>query len=1035
MSLYSKFRQKFHTTVEDIGFQAIQLVSVKKSYRERRDKNKLRELATVTKEFNLSEEQVNAATSHFKETLVVAGAGSGKTSVLIGRAKYLIDFNRAQGNGILMLAYNKDAAKELSERAEASGIEVTAQTFHAFGNSVIREPGARTGAAFGGDGEVASFLAKRLSHGLAEESRNDLARYFSRELVPVKDYDEFKNLNEYAAYVRATVPRTLMDEQVKSHGEWLIANYLYANGIDYEYEPIYNSTGNAKEKHKPDFLIRQRGKELVWVEYFGVDRNQTVAPGINQDVYNEGLRWKKSVHAGNKTNLVDLYYYDLKEGKLLANLETQIEKLGFTRKPRSTEEILTKANEVGYSSRFLKVCEQFLNHVRAQRLTQGELSTRAVGNPRDETFIKVFNQFLSAYELALIEKGLPDYAEQINGAADKIFSGEFPFNYTHVLVDEFQDISADRNRLLDAMKTANPELEVTCVGDDWQSIYRFGGSDISIMRDASKPRMNRKKVNLTNTYRLPQVIADVSREFILQNPLQLTKEVHSQSDLGVPGEVVLHWDTEQKEHLQNVTKVIERIGKDSENPEMSLKILSRYSNNLPDKKKVEQLWEGLVETSTIHAAKGLEADYVIITDLIQDFRGFPSTIEDDPVMRLVMPEKDLHEHSEERRLFYVGLTRARFATHIISPISAPSVFAAEMLEKNMGKHVGIDESKNKKCPVCRSGRILVSQNAKGSYCSNIPLCDFISPRCEKCENPMEMSGGPTLRFVCPKHPEVHFRSCPACSWGVMVPKINSMTGQEFESCHTWVKTRCKGYSVKPKPTYSGSKFAQVGSSTKPKPTYSGSKFAQVGEVGKLFAYGSYKDLIELDGTYALVDLETSGFSPSSAKILEIAILKIDAGGKVLDEFSTLINPESTYVGRTDIHGVTYKMVKNAPTFSEASHAILRLLENSIIVAHNAKFEENFLSSEFRHSGHKLPSIPAIDTLWLSRQILDLPNYKLDTVIRSYGEVIDDAHTALGDIRAMAKVIPRMLENSEQIFFPKAFGTLPKSDTEFKPKSR
>ena len=157
-----------------------------------------------------------------------------------------------------------------------------------------------------------------------------------------------------------------------------------------------------------------------------------------------------------------------------------------------------------------------------------------------------------------------------------------------------------------------------------------------------------------------------------------------------------------------------------------------------------------------------------------------------------MPEKDLHEHAEERRLFYVGLTRARIATHIISPISAPSVFASEMLETSMGKHVGIDETKNKKCPMCKSGRILVSQNSKGSYCSNIPLCDFISPRCQKCDNPMEMSGGQQLRFMCPSHPEVHDRACPACTWGIMITKVNSVTGQEFESCHTWVKTRCKG---------------------------------------------------------------------------------------------------------------------------------------------------------------------------------------------------------------------------------------------------
>jgi len=792
VDIFQRLKLNVNRKVEDVQFQVIQLVSVRKSYRERRDKNKLRELATVTKEFNLSEEQVNAATSHFKETLVVAGAGSGKTSVIIGRAKYLVDFERALPEQILMLAYNKDAAIELSTRAEASEIAVTAQTFHAFGNSVIREQGARTGAAFGGDGEVTLFLAKQLSHGLLEESRKDLARYFWRELVPTRDYGEFKNLTEYATYVRGTVPRTLMDERVKSHGEWLIANYLYANGIDYEYEPIYDVSSQAKDKHKPDFVVGEGDKNQVWIEYFGIDRSQGVAPGINQDVYNEGIQWKKEVHARNGSHLIDVYYYDLMEGTLLKNLESEIDKAGITRTPRSSDEILAKANEVGYSSRFLKVCEQFLSHVRAQRLTQGELVTRAKGNPRDETFVRVFNLFLSAYELALIEKGLPDFAEQIHGAADKIFSGEFPFTYTHVLVDEFQDISADRNRLLDAMKSANPELELTCVGDDWQSIYRFGGSDVSIMREASKPKMNRKRVNLTNTYRLPQVIADISRDFILENPLQLSKQVHSKSDLGVPGEVVLHWDTEQKEHYKNIGKVIERIGNDAENPEMSLKILSRYSNNLPDMKEIESLWEGVVETSTIHAAKGLEADYVIITDLIQDSRGFPSTIEDDYVMHMVMSEKDVHEHAEERRLFYVGLTRARIATHIISPISAPSLFATEMLEKNWGKHVGIDESKNKRCPFCGSGTILVSKNSKGSYCSNIPLCDFASPVCEKCDNQMEMTGGEKLRYICPSHPEVHYRPCPACSWGVMVSRVNSTTGQTFQSCHTWPRTRCKG---------------------------------------------------------------------------------------------------------------------------------------------------------------------------------------------------------------------------------------------------
>lgn len=793
--MLERFKQRFSRKVESAQYQAIQLVSVKRSYLERRDKNRFRELVDIPAEITLSEEQVIAATSHAKETLVVAGAGSGKTFVLVGRAKYLVGSERTTEDKILMLAYNKDAAEELSRRTKASGISVTAQTFHGFGNSVIKAPGERTGVAFGDSGEVSKFLAHQLKHELDEESKNRLAKYFSQDLVPYRDFDEFESLNEYAAYVRATIPRTLMDEQVKSHGEWLIANFLFSNSISYSYESLYEEGKSSKDRHKPDFSIWDQGKQPIWIEYFGTDRSNSVAPGISKEGYLDGIKWKKEVHARNSTILIELYYYDLKEGNLLTKLESALRQNGVKLKPKSADEILKQANEIGYDSRFLKVCEQFLGHVRANRLSPAELNQLASAQERDKTFVGVFNQFLSAYESELLRLKLPDYAELIHGAADAIGNSEYEFGFTHVLVDEFQDISSDRNRLIDSMKIANPKLEVTCVGDDWQSIYRFSGSDVSIMREASKPKMIRKRVDLTASYRLPQEIADISRSFVLKNPLQLEKNVHSKSDLNIPGKVVTHWDMEQKENEQNLSRVIEQIGADSQDPSKSLRVLARYVNNLPTKKFVENIWEGPVDVSSIHAAKGLEADYVIVMDMIQDFRGFPSTIEDDPVMRLVMPEKDLHQHGEERRLFYVALTRARRETHLISPVSAPSLFTLEMLKDGLGVHVGLDNSKNRECPSCKSGRILVSNNAGGSYCSNIPLCDFMSPACLKCQKPMTYTGGKE-RFRCEKHPDALHKTCFVCDWGVLIPRqyTNKRTGVEevFYPCHTWPKTRCKG---------------------------------------------------------------------------------------------------------------------------------------------------------------------------------------------------------------------------------------------------
>ena len=202
------------------------------------------------------------------------------------------------------------------------------------------------------------------------------------------------------------------------------------------------------------------------------------------------------------------------------------------------------------------------------------------------------------------------------------------------------------------------------------------------------------------------------------------------------------------------------------------------------------------------------------------------------------------------------------------------------------------------------------------------------------------------------------------------------------------------------------------------PSYDGPMFARPGEKSQLFSYASFSGIYDLDAPYSLIDFETSGFQPGSARILEVAVIKIDASGNILYEFTTLINPEDGNVGRTDIHQITLGMVKNAPRLSEMVGDLIKILDSSIVVAHNARFEENFLESAFREVGIKHPLMPTIDTLWLSRQVLDLPNYKLATVIDEFGYDFEDAHTALGDVRAMANVLSEMLALGKGITFPR-----------------
>jgi DNA helicase-4 len=364
--------------------------------------------------------------------------------------------------------------------------------------------------------------------------------------------------------------------------------------------------------------------------------------------------------------------------------------------------------------------------------------------------------------------------------------------YTHLLVDEFQDISYDRYRLIQSLSNFNPNLQTTFVGDDWQAIYSFAGSDIGIMRESAKARLGRMRVDLGDTFRLPQTLADAASAFVTQNPAQLRKEIKSTFDEVEP--LVLHWDTssDSNSSLENIKKVISRIGSDANNPDCELQIIARYKNNLPTAAELSKLWSGPVKTGTIHSVKGLEADYVIVVDVKQDFRGFPSTILDDPVIQLVVPSDEKFKYAEERRLFYVAITRARKQTHLICPSEEPSVFATELLDKSyngrqFGKHYGT--SANQTCPNCNNGHLVL--NRFGNYtCSSHPICDLRLPACPTCHKYMRLTSIAPVTYVCGEHSGEQLPSCPKCRFGRLIERQGK--NGLFTSCHLWPDTGCQG---------------------------------------------------------------------------------------------------------------------------------------------------------------------------------------------------------------------------------------------------
>jgi DNA polymerase-3 subunit epsilon len=196
-----------------------------------------------------------------------------------------------------------------------------------------------------------------------------------------------------------------------------------------------------------------------------------------------------------------------------------------------------------------------------------------------------------------------------------------------------------------------------------------------------------------------------------------------------------------------------------------------------------------------------------------------------------------------------------------------------------------------------------------------------------------------------------------------------------------------------------------------------------GRRGELFAYANLMHtqagLLPHAGPYAVIDVETTGFSPAGGdRIVEIAIARVDASGRIEDEYATLLNPDGRDTGPVFVHGISSDAVRDAPRFAEVLGDILTRLDGCVIVAHNAAFEERFLAAEFAHAGFAIRQLPALCTLWLGQRTFDTPNHKLATLARHAGIAMPDAHAALGDVRAVAQLLPHMLnQHPEALGYP------------------
>ena len=261
----------------------------------------------------LTEKQREACVIDEDNNLVLAGAGTGKTSTMVGRAGYLLQSGQAQASEILMLAFANKAAAEMQERIEKrqGDCGITASTFHKLGKDIIASvEGKQPSLSPLADDD--KLLAKQVNEWFEEHLKQQAYQklvldYFQNYLYPVKNAFDFDSEGAYFDYILANDIRTLKGEKVKSLGECLIANYLLRQGIEYQYEASYeHPTADVFfRQYQPDFYLPDHG---IYIEFYGIDRQGNTAPYVNRQAYHEGMAWKQQLHQRQGTKLVTLYH-------------------------------------------------------------------------------------------------------------------------------------------------------------------------------------------------------------------------------------------------------------------------------------------------------------------------------------------------------------------------------------------------------------------------------------------------------------------------------------------------------------------------------------------------------------------------------------------------------------------------------------------------------------------------------------------------------------------------------------------------------
>lgn len=668
--------------------------------------------------YPLDHQQRRAIVSEEDNCLVVSSAGSGKTSSIVGKVKYLTEIKGIQPEKILLISYTNKAAAELTERIATNGLK--GYTFHKLAIDIIgKTTGAKPSIYNNTDALFIDIYHTLLKDNVFKQS---VINYFTDYQTDEADWEKVKNerRRQLSEQKRPQIKAVLPDMDgnviyVRSKEEQKICFILSSLGVKFRYEEPYEHqlSDETHSQYRPDFSIyfNQNGTtKRIYLEHFGVDKHGSVPAWFAKDKnityeeanqrYNDGITWKKEAHKKFGTLLLVTSSADFQSSDIKSKIRKLLQDANVPIQEKTDEELynLVVPRNSKQEQAFIRLVATFVTLIKSSCKSIEEVLAQAkIANDKRSLFI-IKNIFQPVYELytkTLNAAHCIDFTDAILQATE-ICRTLHPAKYDYIIVDEFQDISVDRYKFLTTLREGNPPAKLYCVGDDWQSIYRFSGSDMALFNKFPEYFGDTEINKIETTYRFGEPLVALSSRFIQRNRTQIQKDIHS-SNPEIKTELEF-CPYNRRDYCKTIEQLISAIPADK-----SIFLLGRYSfDDYYLSFMYQSIKEGnrfyyiignrKIEFLTVHKSKGLEADYVILLQCNKDTYGFPSLINDDPILNYVLTQSDQFPYGEERRLFYVAITRAKIKTLVLYDKRFPSVFVDEFLqsdkiaEENYKKH-------------------------------------------------------------------------------------------------------------------------------------------------------------------------------------------------------------------------------------------------------------------------------------------------------------------------------------------------------------